>query len=48
MKIENQSPATAQAEQATAYAAGIERVNIGMKPRGLVTPYSNGGTKEKE
>ena len=48
MYFKSESPVTAQAEQATAYAAGIERVNIGMKPQGSATPDSNGGTKEKE
>lgn len=39
-----ESPATAQAEQATVYATGMESDNNGMKPQGSVTPDSNGGT----
>lgn len=48
MYLKSESPATAQAEQATAYASGIERVNIGMKPQGSATPDSNSSAKEKE
>lgn len=45
MKIENQSPVTAQAEQATVHATGMESDNNGMKLQGSATPDSNGGAK---
>lgn len=41
MKENNQSPVTAQAEQATVYATGMESVNYGVKPQGSATPDSN-------
>ena len=47
MYLKSESPATAQAEQATVHATGMESDNNGMKPQGSATPDSNGGANEK-
>lgn len=45
MKGNNQSPVTAQAEQATVYATGMENINYGVKPQGSAMPDSNCSAK---
>lgn len=36
-----ESPVTAQAEQTTVHATGMESINNGVKPQGSATPDSN-------
>lgn len=42
------SPVTAQAEQATVYATGMENINYGVKPQDSAMPDSNSSAEDRE
>lgn len=48
MNCNLESPVTAQAEQATVYARGMENINYGVKPQDSATPDSNSSAEDRE
>lgn len=48
MNYNLESPVTAQAEQATVYATGMENINYGVKPQDSATPDSNSSAEDRE